>query len=263
MKLLRVLAWEFKDRSKVLLVLAMYLTLLFALQFRVIGLQLGTIWAGSPPTMDDVLSLTTGMVTFPFVMIYRLVSPLIAILTCVCFSYEYETGVLRSLMLKPVGKTTIFLAKTVYVILASCLAFVSASAVYMALAEPRVLTSILSSSLLPLIILAVGAHYATIFLLVISIASLFSTVLRKTALSTGLSLLVVYMLDYVGSIASSLRDTLPPWSMWEHIHSVRFLIEDPSSLLPLLTGEPLKAAVISLMLLAFSWLMFTRVTEYG
>jgi hypothetical protein len=262
-RFLRVLVWEFKDRSRMLLVLAMYLTLLFALQFRVIGLQLGTTIGGSPPTADEILSLATGMVTFPFVMIYRLVSPLVAILTCICFSYEYETGVLRSLMLKPVGKSTVFLAKTVCVVLASCLVFVAASAVYLALVEPRVLTVILSSSFLPLIILVVGVHYTTIFLFVISVATFFSVVFGRTALSTGLSLLVVYLLDYVGSIAPSLGETLPPWSMWRHIHSVRLLVIDPSSLLPMLTGEPLKAAVVSLVLLTFSWLVFARVTEYG
>ncbi|MEM2980746.1 MAG: hypothetical protein QW385_05180 [Thermoproteota archaeon] len=259
-RLLRVLAWEFRDRSRMLLIMAMYLTLLFALQLNAWGLWLSIMTFS---IVDDVLFCMTRTLVDPVVMVYRLVSPVVAVLTCVCFSHEYETKVLRSLMLKPVGKTTVFLAKLLYLVLASCLAFAAASAVYLALMSPRSLMSILSSSLLPIAILVVGAHYAAIFLLVISVATLFSIVLRNTALSAGLSLLIIYILDYVGSIAVSLR-ILPPWSIYqsfyENLFNIHFLISSPSVIFNL---EPLKATSLSIMLLAFSWLMFTRVTEYG
>jgi len=259
-RLLRVLTWEFKDRSRMLLIVAMYLTLLFALQLNAWGLWLSTTTLS---IVDDVLFCMTRTLVDPVVMVYRLVSPVVAVLTCVCFSHEYETRVLRSLVLKPVEKTTIFLAKLLYLVLASCLVFAAASVVYLALMDPRSLMSILSSSVLPIAILVVGAHYLAIFLLVISVATLFSVVLRNTALSAGLSLLVIYILDYIGSIAVSLR-MLPPWSIYqsfyENLFNIHILVSSPPVVFNL---EPLKAVSFSIMLLAFSWIIFTRVTEYG
>jgi hypothetical protein len=199
------------------------------------------------------------MTTDPFINIYRFVSPLLVLLTSVVFSHEHETGILRSLMLKPVKKTTVFLAKLAYLIITVTLVFIVGSTIYLVLLEPKAFIGTLSvPEMLPSMII-VYLHYFTMFLVIISLATFLSTIIKKTSISAGIAIAVLYMLEYMETVATSLRTTLPPWS----INST--LIVDVTSIFwnqPLDFGTVLNAILASFVLLAISWIVFGRMTEY-
>jgi len=200
------------------------------------------------------------MTTDPFINIYRFVSPLLVLLTSVVFSHEHETGILRSLMLKPVKKTTVFLAKLAYLIITSTLVFIVGSTIYLVLLEPKAFIDTLSSvpEMLPSMII-VYLHYFTMFLVIISLATFLSIIIKRTSISAGISIAILYMLEYVETVATSLRATLPPWS----IHSA--LLDNITNIFwhqPLVFGGILNVILASFVLLALSWLVFGRMTEY-
>ena len=198
-------------------------------------------------------------ITDPFLYIYRFVSPLLVLLTSVVFSLEHETGILRSLMLKPVKKTTVFLAKLAYLILTMSLVFIVGSVIYLVLLEPKAFIDILSvPEMLPSMVI-VNLHYFTMFLVIISLATFLSIIIKKTSISAGISIAILYMLEYIETTATSLRTTLPPWSIWST------LTVDVSNIFwsqPLDFGAVLNVILASFVLLALSWLVFERMTEY-
>jgi hypothetical protein len=195
----------------------------------------------------------------PFLYIYRFVSPLLVLLTSVVFSHEHETGILRSLMLKPVKKTTVFLAKLAYLILTMSLVFIVGSTIYLVLLEPKAFIDVLSvPEMLPSMVI-VNLHYFTMFLVIISLATFLSIIIKKTSISAGISIAILYMLEYIETTATSLRTTLPPWSIWST------LTVDVSNIFwsqPLDFGAVLNVILASFVLLALSWLVFGRMTEY-
>jgi hypothetical protein len=199
------------------------------------------------------------MTTDPFINIYRFVSPLLVLLTSVVFSHEHETGILRSLMLKPVKKTTVFLAKLAYFIITVTLVFIVGSTIYLVLLEPKAFIGTLSvPEMLPSMII-VYLHYLTMFLVIISLATFLSTIIKKTSISAGIAIAILYMLEYMETVATSLRTILPPWSICST------LIVDVSDIFwsqPLNFGTILNAILASFVLLALSWLVFGRMTEY-
>jgi hypothetical protein len=199
------------------------------------------------------------MTTDPFINIYRFVSPLLVLLTSVVFSHEHETGILRSLMLKPVKKTTVFLAKLAYLIITVTLVFIVGSTIYLVLLEPKAFIGTLSvPEMLPSMII-VYLHYLTMFLVIISLATFLSTIIKKTSISAGIAIAILYMLEYMETVATSLRTILPPWSICST------LIVDVSDIFwsqPLNFGTILNAILASFVLLALSWLVFGRMTEY-
>ena len=198
-------------------------------------------------------------ITDPFFYIYRFVSPLLVILTSLVFSYEHETGILRSLMLKPVKRTTIFLAKLAYIILMPLLVFTAASTMYLALLEPKAFIDILSSQSFQLSMIIVSLHYLTMFIMIVSVAAFLSIMIKKTSLSAGISIAVLYMLEYIETIATSLRTILPPWSIHNTLLPNVTNIFYPS---PLNFGTIFNVILASSVLLAMSWLVFGRMTEY-
>jgi hypothetical protein len=240
-------------------VLAIYLLLIFSLWFREINLGLFGSGFGETEVRELVCLGATRTITDPFFYIYRFVSPLLVLLTSVVFSYEHETGILRSLMLKPVKKTTVFLAKLAYLILTASLVFVVAVAIYLVLLEPTAFIYILSSQSFQLSMIMVGLHYIIMFFMIISVATFLSIMIKKTSLSAGVSIAALYMLDYIGTIATSLRATLPPWSIFQSLYNNVTNIFFPS---PIGLGPILNIILASIVLLALSWLIFGKVTEY-
>jgi len=235
------------------------LLLVFSLWFREINLGLSGTGFGMAEIKELVCLGATRTITDPFFYIYRFVSPLLVLLTSIVFSYEHETGILRSLMLKPVKKTTVFLAKLVYIIFTVSLVFVAAVTIYLVLLEPSAFIYILSSQNFQLSMVMVGSHYLIMFLMIISVATFLSTIIKKTSLSAGIAIAALYMLDYIGTIATSLRTTLPPWSIFYSVYSNITSIFYPS---PIGLGAVLNIILVSVVLLALSWLIFGRVTEY-
>jgi len=199
------------------------------------------------------------MITDPFIYIYRFVSPLLVLLASMVFSYEHETGILRSLMLKPVKKTTVFLAKLAYLIITATMVFIVGSTIYLVLLEPTAFIDALSVPEMLSSMVIVNLHYFTMFLVIISLAAFLSIIIKRTSISAGISIAILYMLEYVETVATSLRTTLPPWS----INST--LIVDVSNIFwsqPLVFGATMNVILASFILLALSWLIFGRMTEY-
>jgi len=199
------------------------------------------------------------MITDPFIYIYRFVSPLLVLLASMVFSYEHETGILRSLMLKPVKKTTVFLAKLAYLIITATMVFIVGSTIYLVLLEPKAFIDALSVPEMLSSMVIVNLHYFTMFLVIISLAAFLSIIIKRTSISAGISIAILYMLEYVETVATSLRTTLPPWS----INST--LIVDVSNIFwsqPLVFGATMNVILASFILLALSWLIFGRMTEY-
>ena len=199
------------------------------------------------------------MTTDPFLYIYRFVSPLLVLLTSVVFSHEHETGILRSLTLKPVKKTTVFLAKLAYLIIASTLVFITGSTIYLVLLEPKAFIDTLSvPEMLPSIIV-VYLHYFTMFLVIISLATFLSTIIKKTSISAGIAIAILYMLEYMETVASSLRAILPPGNIiYTLLPNVTYIFWSQ----PLDFGTVLNDILACFILLALSWLVFGRMTEY-
>ncbi|MBS7633265.1 ABC transporter permease [Candidatus Bathyarchaeota archaeon] len=240
--------------------MAIYVLLIFSLQFKEVNL--GLAGSGAWDEMWTKKLVCFGlirMITDPFFYIYRFVSPLLVLLTSVVFSYEHETGILRSLMLKPVKKTTVFLAKLAYLIITAMLIFIVSSTIYLVQLEPKAFNDILSvPEMLPSMII-VNLHYFTMFLTIISLSTFLSIIIKRTSISAGISIAILYMLEYIETVATSLRTTLPPWS----IDST--LIVNVSNIFwsqPLVFGAVLNVILASFILLALSWLVFGRMTEY-
>jgi hypothetical protein len=97
------------------------------------------------------------------------------------------------------------------------------------------------------------------FFIIISVATFLSIMIKKTSLSAGVSIAALYMLDYIGTIATSLRATLPPWSIFQSLYNNVTNIFFPS---PIGLGPILNIILASIVLLALSWLIFGKVTEY-
>jgi len=199
------------------------------------------------------------MTTDPFLYIYRFVSPLLVLLTSVVFSYEQETGILRSLMLKPVKKTTVFLAKLAYLIITSTLVFVVGTTVYLVLLEPKAFIDVLSVPVMLPSMIIIYIHYFTLFLVIISIAAFLSIIVKKTSISAGIAIAILYMLEYMETVASSLRTILPPWNIMQTLlPNVTYIFWSA----PLDFSTVLNDILASFILLALSWLVFGRMTEY-
>ena len=233
--------------------------LVFSLWFRDINLGLSGTGFGIAEVRELVCLGAVRTIIDPFFYIYRFVSPLLVLLTSVVFSYEHETGILRSLMLKPVKKTTAFLAKLAYIILIPLLVFTAASTMYLALLEPKAFIEILSSQSFQLSMIIVELHYLTMFIMIISVAAFLSIIIKKTSLSAGISIAILYMLEYIETIAMSLRTILPPWSIHHSLTPNVYKIFFPA---PLDLGAILNVILGSIVLLALSWLVFGKVTEY-
>jgi hypothetical protein len=235
------------------------LLLVFSLWFREINLGLSGTGFGVAEVRELVCLGAVRTIIDPFFYIYRFVSPLLVLLTSIVFSYEHETGILRSLMLKPVKKSTVFLAKLAYIILIPLLVFTAASTMYLALLEPNAFIDILSSQTFQMSIIIVGLHYLTTFLMIISVAAFLSIIIKKTSLSAGISIAILYMLEYIETIATSLRTVLPPWSIHHSLTPNVYKVFFPA---PIDFGAILNVILGSIILLALSWLVFGKLTEY-
>jgi hypothetical protein len=235
------------------------LLLIFSLWFREINLGLFGSGFGETEVRELVCLGATRTITDPFFYIYRFVSPLLVLLTSMVFSYEHETGILRSLMLKPVKKTAVFLAKLIYIIFTMSLVFVVTVTIYLVLLEPSAFIYILSSQSFQLSMIMVGLHYFIMFIMIISVATFLSMLVKKTSLSAGIAIAILYILDYIGTIATSLRTTLPPWSIFYSVYSNVTNIFFPS---PIGLGTVLSVILASVVLLSLSWIIFEKVTEY-
>ena len=233
---------------------------MFSLQFSVVNLGLASTGTGVETEAKKLICLgLIRMITDPFIYIYRFVSPLLVLLASMVFSYEHETGILRSLMLKPVKKTTVFLAKLAYLIITATMVFIVGSTIYLVLLEPTAFIDALSVPEMLSSMVIVNLHYFTMFLVIISLAAFLSIIIKRTSISAGISIAILYMLEYVETVATSLRTTLPPWS----INST--LIVDVSNIFwsqPLVFGATMNVILASFILLALSWLIFGRMTEY-